>query len=168
LTAELTFDARSARDSRLSERGRSGELARMNPRYPLRGLFIGRSFAGPQARFHIRDGEGHAMTFKTRIPLYLLCAATLGFAASVSAQTPTTDQAQKQEEMSQKKTDALAVQGSAPEDWSMVKGHEKGSIAKQDALPNSWLSANFAICDENHDDKVTEAEYTKCQKKQHK
>jgi hypothetical protein len=108
------------------------------------------------------------MTFQTRIPLYLLCAATIGFAASVSAQTPTADQAQKQEEMSQKKTDALAVQGSAPEEWSMIKGHEKGSIAKNDALPNSWLAANFALCDENHDEKVTEAEYTKCQKKQHK
>lgn len=103
-----------------------------------------------------------------RISLHLLCAATIGFAAAASAQTPTTDKATKQEEMSQKKTDAFAVQGSAPEDWSMIKGHESGSIAKKDALPNSWLAANFAICDDNHDDKVTEAEYTKCQKKQHK
>ena len=108
------------------------------------------------------------MTFHKRIPLYLLCAATIGFAASVSAQTPTADKAQKQEEMSQKKTDPLAVQGSAPEDWSMIKGHESGAIAKADALPNSWLAANFAICDENQDQKVTETEYTKCQKKQHK
>jgi hypothetical protein len=108
------------------------------------------------------------MTLHQRIPLYLLCAATLGFAAGVSAQTPTADQATKQEEMNQKKTDALAVQGSAPEEWSMIKGHESGAIAKNDALPNSWLAANFAICDDNHDEKVTEAEYTKCQKKQHK
>ena len=108
------------------------------------------------------------MTLHTRMPLYLICAAALGFAANVSAQTPTADQATKQEEMSQKKTDAFAVQGSAPEDWSMIKGHESGSIAKTDALPNSWLAANFAICDENQDQKVTEPEYTKCQKKQHK
>jgi hypothetical protein len=116
----------------------------------------------------IRDGEDATMTLHRRIPLYLLCAATIGFAASVSAQTPTADKAQKQEEMSQKKTDPLAVQGSAPEDWSMVKGHESGSISKADALPNSWLAANFAVCDGNHDDKVSEAEYTKCQKMQHK
>lgn len=108
------------------------------------------------------------MKLQTKTPLYLLCAAAIGFAASASAQTPTTDQATKQEEMSQKKTDALAVQGSAPEDWSMIKGHESGSIAKNDVLPNSWLAANFALCDENQDQKITEAEYTKCQKKQHK
>ena len=108
------------------------------------------------------------MTTKNRIPLCVLCIATLGFAAGVSAQTATADKEQKQQEMSQKKTDALAVQGSAPEDWSMVKGHEKGSIAKADVLPNSWLAANFEMCDADHDMKITESEYTTCQKQHHK
>ena len=96
---------------------------------------------------------------------YLLCIAALGFAAGISAQTPpTADQAKK--EMNAQKKDPLAVQGSGPEEWSMVKGHEKGFVMEADALPNSWLATNFKTCDEDQNGKITENEYTKCQKKQ--
>ena len=66
--------------------------------------------------------------------------------------------------MEQQKTDPLAMQGSGGDDWSMLKGHEKGYVEKMDALPNSWLEHNFASCDKNSDGKLTEAEYTKCLK----
>ena len=56
------------------------------------------------------------------------------------------------------------MQGSAPEDWSMLKGHENGSITMKDAQPNSWLAQNFKSCDKDNDGKVTEAEYTRCEK----
>ena len=61
--------------------------------------------------------------------------------------------------------DPSAMQSSAPEDWSMVKGHDKGYIAKTDALPNSWLAQNFVSCDADKDGKVSQAEYQKCQKR---
>jgi hypothetical protein len=89
--------------------------------------------------------------------------AAMGLVATSVAQTPpTSDQAR--EEMSQQKTDPLATQSSAGEDWTMLKGHEKGYVTKQDALPNSWLALNFMACDEDRNDQVSEAEYTKCQK----
>lgn len=62
------------------------------------------------------------------------------------------------------KQDPLSMQGSAPEDWEMAKGHEKGYLTMQDAQPNSWLAQNFKSCDADKDGKVTQAEYTKCQK----
>jgi hypothetical protein len=62
------------------------------------------------------------------------------------------------------KQDPLTMQGSAPEDWDMTKGHDKGYLTKEDAQPNSWLAQNFKSCDADHDGKVTQAEYTKCQK----
>ena len=40
----------------------------------------------------------------------------------------------------------------------------EGFLTKTDALPNSWLAMNFAKCDADQNGKVTEAEYTKCQK----
>ena len=61
--------------------------------------------------------------------------------------------------------DPAAMQGSGPEDWSMLKGHDKGYISKTDALPNSWLAQNFASCDTDKDGKISQAEYQKCQKR---
>jgi len=61
--------------------------------------------------------------------------------------------------------DPSAMQGSAAEDWSMVKGHDKGYVEKTDALPNSWLAQNFVSCDTDKDGKVSQAEYQKCQKR---
>jgi hypothetical protein len=62
------------------------------------------------------------------------------------------------------KQDPLTMQGSAPDDWTMAKGHEKGYLTKEDAPANSWLAQNFKSCDADGDGKVTESEYTKCQK----
>jgi len=61
--------------------------------------------------------------------------------------------------------DPSAMQGSAAEDWSMVKGHDKGYVEKTDALPNSWLAQNFLSCDTDKNGKVSQAEYQKCQKR---
>ena len=60
----------------------------------------------------------------------------------------------------------LSLQSSGPETWNMLKGHEKGAIAKADAVPNSWLATNFSSCDKDGNGKVTESEYTACQKAQ--
>ena len=62
------------------------------------------------------------------------------------------------------KKDPLSMQGSAPDDWTMVKGHEKGFLTQSDAPANSWLAQNFKSCDVDNDGKITEAEYVKCQK----
>lgn len=102
-----------------------------------------------------------------QISLSVLIAATMGFAGASIAQTPpTADQAkqEKQEMEQQQQTEPLGMQSSGAEDWSMLKGHERGYLEKSDALPNSWLQSNFESCDKNRDGKVTEAEYTKCLK----
>ena len=101
--------------------------------------------------------------------LTLLIAAAMGFAgaAAFAQETPpTSDQAtQENQEMQQKQqTEPLGMQSSAPEEWAMLKGHDKGYLQKSDALPNSWLESNFESCDRDRDGKVTEAEYTKCMK----
>jgi hypothetical protein len=88
--------------------------------------------------------------------------ASAAWAQDTTPTPPTADQAKK--EMQSNKKDPLAIQSSGPEDWSMLKGHEKGYVSKSDALPNSWLEHNFQKCDADQDGKVTEAEYTKCQK----
>jgi hypothetical protein len=62
------------------------------------------------------------------------------------------------------KQDPLTMQGSAPDDWTMLKGHEKGYVSKEDAQPNSWLAQNFKSCDKDSDGKLTQDEYTKCEK----
>jgi hypothetical protein len=62
------------------------------------------------------------------------------------------------------KQDPLTMQGSAPDDWTMLKGHEKGYVSKEDAQPNSWLAQNFKSCDKDNDGKLTQDEYTKCEK----
>lgn len=97
----------------------------------------------------------------------LLAAMILATASVAMAQTPapqpTTNQANK--EMQSQKQDPLNMQGSDAEDWSMLKGHEQGYVAKTDTLPNSWLAQNFAACDVDHDGKVTQDEYAKCTKK---
>ncbi|HEX5122963.1 MAG TPA: EF-hand domain-containing protein [Rhodanobacteraceae bacterium] len=100
--------------------------------------------------------------------LTLLIAAAMSFATVSFAQEtpPTSDQAaqENQEMQQQQQTEPLGMQSSGAEDWSMLKGHEKGYVEKGDALPNSWLESNFAMCDKDGDGKVTEAEYTKCLK----
>ena len=100
--------------------------------------------------------------------LTLLVAAAMSFAGVAIAQEtpPTSDQAaqENQQMQQQQQTEPLGMQGSGPEDWSMLKGHERGYLEKSDALPNSWLESNFESCDANRDGKVTEAEYTKCLK----
>jgi hypothetical protein len=75
--------------------------------------------------------------------------------AQAAGQTPT-EAAQK---------DPHNIQSSGPEDWSMVKGHDKGFLTKQDAMPNSWLAQNFSSCDKDSDGKVTQAEYDSCIKR---
>jgi len=79
------------------------------------------------------------------------------------AQTPPTEE-EAQKNMAAQAKDPLATQGSGGEDWSMVKGHEKGYLTAKDAPANSWLALNFKSCDKDRDGKITEAEYTKCQK----
>jgi hypothetical protein len=101
--------------------------------------------------------------------LTLLIAVAMGFAGAtaIAQETPpTSDQAtqENQEMQQQQQTEPLGMQGSAPEDWSMLKGHDKGYIEKNDALPNSWLESNFESCDKDRDGKITESEYTKCMK----
>ena len=98
--------------------------------------------------------------------LSLICGLLLATSAAAAiAQTPPTASEAKKDVHSQKQ-DPLSIQNSAPEDWNMIKGHDKGYVTKQDALPNSWLATNFVNCDADRDGKVTQAEYQKCQKKQ--
>ena len=97
----------------------------------------------------------------TPIIALLLAASS---AAALAQTPPTADQAKK--DVHAQKQDPLAIQSSAPEDWDMVQGHDKGYLTKQDALPNSWLATNFVNCDADRDGKVTQAEYQKCKKKQ--
>jgi len=61
--------------------------------------------------------------------------------------------------------DPTAMQSSAPGDWNLLKGHDKGYVAKTEVLPNSWLAQNFAACDADKDGKVSQSEYEKCQKR---
>ena len=101
--------------------------------------------------------------------LTLLIAVAMGFAgaAAIAQDTPpTSDQAtqENQEMQQQQQTEPLGMQSSAPEDWSMLKGHDKGYIEKSDALSNSWLESNFESCDKDRNGKLTEPEYTKCLK----
>lgn len=100
--------------------------------------------------------------------LTLLIVAAMGFAGVAIAQEtpPTADQAKQENQQmeQQQQTEPLSMQGSGPEDWSMLKGHERGYLEKSDAVPNSWLQSNFESCDKNRDGKVTEAEYTQCLK----
>jgi hypothetical protein len=120
-------------------------------------------------RWPLTHGKrGHRMnTIHSITASRILLIGAIGFLASAAwAQDtptpPTADQAKK--EMQSNKKDPLAIQSSGPEEWSMLKGHEKGYVSKSDALPNSWLEHNFQKCDADQDGKVTEAEYTKCQK----
>ena len=98
--------------------------------------------------------------------VYAIGAISLLLAAPlVFAQTPQTSQEAKKD-MAAQKTDPLAVQGSGGEEWSKIKGNEKGYVTMADAPANSWLAMNFMNCDQDKDKKVTEAEYTKCQNPQ--
>jgi len=135
----------------------------LNASHRRAARFIRRSCRKTQPRGPFHKQRGHVMTFAQTASLSLSLMAAMGLVATSVAQTPpTSDQAR--EEMSQQKTDPLATQSSAGEDWTMLKGHEKGYVTKQDALPNSWLALNFMACDEDRNDQVSEAEYTKCQK----
>jgi hypothetical protein len=82
----------------------------------------------------------------------------LGTATTVQAQSD------KNNPNDPAKQDPLTMQGSAPEEWTQAKGHEKGYLTMKDAQPNSWLAQNFKSCDKNSDGKVTQDEYTKCEK----
>jgi hypothetical protein len=94
------------------------------------------------------------MNMKAVVLMVMVAASPAAFAQSDPKNNPS-DPA---------KQDPLTMQGSAPEDWDMAKGHDKGYLTMQDAQPNSWLAQNFKSCDENKDGKVSQAEYTKCQK----
>ena len=89
--------------------------------------------------------------------------AALAASGAAFAQTPETS-ADAKKDVNAQKQDPLAIQTSAPEDWNMLKGHDKGYVAKTDALPNSWLAQNFISCDKNQDGKVTQEEYQDCKK----
>lgn len=86
---------------------------------------------------------------------FLLAAALALSASSTFAQNNSNDPA---------KQDPFNMQGSAPDDWTTAKGHEKGFLTMEDAQPNSWIAQNFKSCDQDHDGKVTQDEYAKCQK----
>ena len=109
------------------------------------------------------------MKFPSIFALALLTASAASFA---QATPPTEEESQMQNQKNPEnqqsveaaQTDPHAVQGSGGADWSMMQGHEKGYLTKDDAQPNSWLALNFTSCDKDRDGKVTEAEYTKCQK----
>ena len=87
----------------------------------------------------------------------------LSASAAVYAQTPETS-AQAKKDVAAQKQDPLAIQTSAPQDWSQLKGHDQGYVTKNDALPNSWLAQNFVNCDKDQNGKVTEQEYKDCKK----
>lgn len=89
----------------------------------------------------------------------LAVAATGAFAA----ETPPTAEQAKQDVNAQKQ-DPLGIQTSSPEDWNTLKGHDKGYVMKDDALPNSWLAMNFKSCDRDQDGKVSQSEYDTCRK----
>ena len=100
--------------------------------------------------------------------LSAICAiVTLAAAGAASAQTPPTADQAKQDVKAQKQ-DPLAMQTSSPEEWNTLKGHDQGFIAKNDALPNSWLAQNFTNCDKDQNGKVTQQEYEECTAKQRK
>jgi hypothetical protein len=91
---------------------------------------------------------------------FFAAAAAMSLASSAFAQNPKSSNNPNDPA----KQDPLTMQGSAPETWSMLKGHEKGYLSKEDAQPNSWLAQNFKSCDKDNDGKVTESEYTRCEK----
>lgn len=95
-----------------------------------------------------------------KISSICLIAALAGTGAAL-AQTPETS-AEAKKDVNAQKQDPLAIQTSSPEDWNTLKGHDKGFVAKSDALPNSWLAQNFKSCDKNQDGKVTQEEYQDC------
>jgi hypothetical protein len=112
--------------------------------------------------------EEHVLcsSVETAMKLYTIGALGLLLAApALFAQEPQTAQEAKKD-MAGQKQDPLAVQGSGGEEWSKIKGNEKGYVTIADAQPNSWLALNFKNCDKDQDTKVTEAEYTKCQNPQ--
>ena len=79
---------------------------------------------------------------------------------------PPTDAAMANETPTQAaQKDPHNIQSSGPEDWAMVKGHDKGYLTKDDAMPNSWLAQNFSSCDKDQDGKISQAEYDSCVKR---
>ena len=84
----------------------------------------------------------------------------LAGAAGAAPMPATTARAQR--EMSAHKMDLLALQGSGPFGWNSLPGHDKGSIARSDTLPNSWLRENFNACDTDRNGKVSRSEYQTC------
>lgn len=92
-------------------------------------------------------------------------AIGLALAGTLSAQTPASSQDAKKD-MNAQKQDPMMMQESAPVAWTKVRGHEKGYVTLEEAMPNSWLATNFKPCDQNSDGKVTQAEYDQCRNKQ--
>jgi hypothetical protein len=126
----------------------------------MRTWILRRQTRGERPTFAANPLKEDAMKFPSICALLLLTVA----GAAVAQTPPTASEAKK--DVQAQKQDPLAIQSSSAEDWSMLKGHDKGYVTKGDALPNSWLAQNFVNCDTDRDGKVTQAEYDKCRKKQ--
>jgi hypothetical protein len=100
-----------------------------------------------------------------RSSIWILSLLAVAATGAFAAETPPTAEQAKQDVNAQKQ-DPLAIQTSSPEDWNMIKGHDKGYVSKDDALPNSWLALNFKSCDQDQDGKVSQTEYDTCRKAQ--
>jgi hypothetical protein len=49
-----------------------------------------------------------------------------------------------------------------PPDFSVLDRANAGFLTQKDAAGNPWLSRNFAMCDTDHDNQVSRAEYVAC------
>ena len=103
-------------------------------------------------------------------PMYTLLIVAMACPAFAQTSPPATNAPPTDSTASQTPTEAAQkdphnIQSSGPEDWSMVNGHDKGYLTKQDAMPNSWLAQNFSSCDKDGAGKVTQAEYDSCAKR---
>lgn len=54
-----------------------------------------------------------------------------------------------------------ASAGAPPKSFDDLAGN-KGYITQQDAQHDPWLASHFARCDNNHDGKLSQQEYTQC------
>jgi hypothetical protein len=108
----------------------------------------------------VRLSEENIMQTIKVVALAALCSASAAF-AQAPANPPSKEMAQ--DKTAEKgKQDPYAVQGSGPPTFNMLKGHEKGHLTLEEAEPNSWLAGNFAKCDADKDNKLTEKEFNAC------
>jgi len=111
------------------------------------------------------------MKFSPMHALLIIAMACPAFAqtsppeASPPAANPPNETMANQTPTQAAQKDPHNIQSSGPEDWTMVNGHDKGFLTKEDAIPNSWLAQNFSSCDKDGDGKVTQAEYDSCVKR---